>query len=181
MRAFISAIGSDADGRKRVDGKFLGPGGSSVPEGQALLSGILDTCFEVVQDVKAREAEGEVTPSLKPIYDRLLEIKSQLDRLRERIVLRPENAANLIVLTHRWTLRETDLYKWVVHVQVGMKLTLISYAMALREIDQMRVDGKFVDANGEKAEGQYASCHYPIARHKLTNRHFSSCFVARTV
>jgi hypothetical protein len=30
-----------------------------------------------------------------------------------------------------------------------------SYAMSLREIDQMRVDGKFVDANGEKAEGQY--------------------------
>lgn len=29
--------------------------------------------------------------------------------------------------------------------------------MALREIDAMRVDGKFVDADGNKAEGQYVS------------------------
>lgn len=111
---------------KRVDGKFLGPGGSSVPEGQALLSGLLETCFEITQDIKAREAEEEVGPSLKPIYDRLSEMKNQLDQM---------------TLTHRWTLRETDLY---------------NYAMALREIDAMRVDGKFVDADGNKAEGQYA-------------------------
>ena len=32
-----------------------------------------------------------------------------------------------------------------------------SYALSLREIDQMRVDGKFVDAEGNKAEGQYVS------------------------
>ncbi|AAW46433.2 conserved hypothetical protein [Cryptococcus deneoformans JEC21] len=111
---------------KRVDGKFLGPGGSSVPEGQALLSGLLETCFEITQDIKAREAEEEVGPSLKPIYDRLSQMKNQLDQM---------------TLTHRWTLRETDLY---------------NYAMALREIDAMRVDGKFVDADGNKAEGQYA-------------------------
>ncbi|KIR57873.1 hypothetical protein I314_06378 [Cryptococcus bacillisporus CA1873] len=111
---------------KRVDGKFLGPGGSSVPEGQALLSGLLETCFEITQDIKAREAEEEVGPTLKPIYDRLSEMKNQLDQM---------------TLTHRWTLRETDLY---------------NYAMSLREIDAMRVDGKFVDAAGNKAEGQYA-------------------------
>lgn len=29
--------------------------------------------------------------------------------------------------------------------------------MSLREIDAMRVDGKFVDAAGNKAEGQYVS------------------------
>ncbi|WVN85977.1 uncharacterized protein L203_101135 [Cryptococcus depauperatus CBS 7841] len=85
---------------KRVDGKFLGPGGSSVPEGQALLSGLLETCFEITQDIKAREAEEDVSPSLKPIYE--------------------------------------------------------SYVLSLREIDTMRVDGKFVDADGNKAEGQYA-------------------------
>lgn len=68
--------------RRRVDGKFLGPGGSSVPEGQALLSGILDACFEVAQDIKAREAEDDVSPTLKPIHDRLAEIKAQLERLR---------------------------------------------------------------------------------------------------
>ncbi|WWC97189.1 hypothetical protein V866_004068 [Kwoniella sp. B9012] len=111
---------------KRVDGKFLGPGGSFVPEGQALLSGLLESCFEITQDIKAREAEEDVTPSLKPIYERLSEMKAQLDQL---------------LLTHRWTLRETDLY---------------NYALSLREIDAMRVEGKFVDADGNKAEGQYA-------------------------
>nr|ODN88990.1 hypothetical protein L203_02396 [Cryptococcus depauperatus CBS 7841]ODO02199.1 hypothetical protein L204_00926 [Cryptococcus depauperatus CBS 7855] len=111
---------------KRVDGKFLGPGGSSVPEGQALLSGLLETCFEITQDIKAREAEEDVSPSLKPIYERLAEMKDQLDQM---------------TLTHRWTLRETDLY---------------NYVLSLREIDTMRVDGKFVDADGNKAEGQYA-------------------------
>ena len=66
---------------KRVDGKFLGPGGVSVPEGQALLSGMLESCFDVAQDIKAREAEGEVSPTVKPIYDRLAQIKAELDRL----------------------------------------------------------------------------------------------------
>jgi hypothetical protein len=73
--------------RKRVDGKFLGPGGSSVPEGQALLSGLLDTAFEVAQDIKAREAEEDISPSLKPIYDRLYEMKTQLDQLCELMCL----------------------------------------------------------------------------------------------
>ncbi|WWD22833.1 hypothetical protein CI109_107327 [Kwoniella shandongensis] len=111
---------------KRVDGKFLGPGGSSVPEGQALLSGLLETCFEITQDIKAREAEENVDPALKPIYERLSDMKNQLEQM---------------TLTHRWTLRETDLY---------------NYALSLREIDTMRVDGKFVDAEGNKAEGQFA-------------------------
>lgn len=68
---------------KRVDGKFLGPGGSSVPEGQALLSGLLDTGFEMAQDIKAREAEDEIAVGLRPIYDRLSEMKAQLDQLCE--------------------------------------------------------------------------------------------------
>ena len=68
---------------KRVDGKFLGPGGSSVPEGQALLSGLLDTAFEMAQDIKAREQEDDVTPALKPIYERLSTMKAELDQLCE--------------------------------------------------------------------------------------------------
>lgn len=66
-----------------MDGKFLGPGGSSVPEGQALLSGLLESCFDIAQDIKAREAEEDMSPSLKPIYERLSEMKKELDRLRE--------------------------------------------------------------------------------------------------
>ncbi len=38
-----------------------------------------------------------------------------------------------------------------------------SYAQALREIENMRVDGVFVDAEGNKAEGQYVSpAHRPV-------------------
>lgn len=68
-----------------------------MPEGQALLGGLIDSCFEVVQDIKAREAEDEVAPPLRPIYERLQHLVRQLEQL---------------TLTHRWTLRETDLYKW---------------------------------------------------------------------
>lgn len=64
-----------------MDGKFLGPGGSSVPEGQELLSGLLDSAFEMSQDIKGRDAQDDVSPSIKPIYDRLSEMKSQLDQL----------------------------------------------------------------------------------------------------
>lgn len=107
---------------KRVDGKFLGPGGSSVPAGQAILVGILEDCFEIVHDINVRN--DEVPMTLQPIYDRLNEIKSALEHL---------------VMTHRWTLRETDLW---------------NYQVTLKEIDRLRVDGKFVDSEGKQPEGQ---------------------------
>lgn len=107
---------------KRVDGKFLGPGGSSVPAGQAILVGLLEECFEICHDVVVRN--DEVPMTLQPIYDRLTEIKGQLEHL---------------VLTHRWTLRETDLW---------------NYQVTLKEIDRLRVDGKFVDSEGKQPEGQ---------------------------
>lgn len=110
---------------KRVDGKFLGPGGSSVPAGQAILVGLLEECFEICHDAIIRN--DEVPMTLQPIYDRLTEIKSQLEHL---------------VLTHRWTLRETDLW---------------NYQVTLKEIDRLRVDGKFVDAEGKQPEGQLVS------------------------
>jgi hypothetical protein len=68
---------------KRVDGKFLGPGGSSVPTGQAILVGLMEANFEICQDIKAREAEGDISMPLKPIFERLQEMKGQLDRLCE--------------------------------------------------------------------------------------------------
>lgn len=51
---------------KRVDGKFLGPGGSSVPTGQAILSGLLEECFEIAQDIRALH-DDDVPPPLKPV------------------------------------------------------------------------------------------------------------------
>lgn len=65
--------------------------------------------------------------TLQPIYDRLSEIKGQLEHL---------------VLTHRWTLRETDLW---------------NFQVSLKEIDRLRVNGKFVDSEGKQPEGQLVS------------------------
>lgn len=68
--------------------------GPIVPEkGQALLAGLLQDNFDICEDIKVREGEDVVAQGpLKAIYERLSEIRAQLERL---------------VLTHRWTLRET--------------------------------------------------------------------------
>lgn len=70
------------------------PAGPIVPEkGQALLAGLLQDNFDICEDIKVREGEDVVAKGpLKAIYERLSEIRAQLERL---------------VLTHRWTLRET--------------------------------------------------------------------------
>lgn len=112
-----------------MDGKFLGVGGSYVPASQALCSSLLEECFEIVQEVKAREDSKNVSFGLKPIYDRLSEIRAELENL---------------VFTRRWSLRETDLW---------------NYTVSLQEIDKMRVDGKFVDAEGQVPAGQYVSVY----------------------
>jgi hypothetical protein len=106
--------------RKRVDGKFLGPGGS-VP------ASLLEECFEVAEEIRAQEDARSVGESLKPIYDRLSALRQELESL---------------AMTHRWSLRETDLW---------------NYSLSLQEIDRMRVDGKFVDAEGNRPRGQYVS------------------------
>ena len=66
--------------RKRVDGKFLGPGGT-VPASQAVCSSLLEECFEIVQEIRAQDESKNVASSLKPIYDRLTEIRRELESL----------------------------------------------------------------------------------------------------
>ncbi|KNZ55097.1 hypothetical protein VP01_276g17 [Puccinia sorghi] len=122
---------------KRIDGKFLGPGGSSVPEGQAILTGLLEENFEICQEIGARKED--VSPTLQPIYERLCDLKAALERL---------------TLTHRWTLRETDLY---------------NFQVSLQELDAMRVDGKFVDAEGNKPEGQLVRQRKQLALAQIDN------------
>ena len=107
-----------------MDGKFLGPGGI-VPASQAVCSSLLEDCFDILQQIKAQDESKNVPSSLKPIHDRLSQLCTELEKL---------------VLTHRWTLRETDLY---------------SYSLSLQEIDKLRIDGKFVDADGNRPPGQY--------------------------
>ena len=107
---------------QRVNGRFLSNTGD-LPQGQEIITGLLDECFSFAQDLKAKGAN--VCPSLRPIYDRLRELKSQLERM---------------TLTHRWTFRETDLYY---------------YQSQLGEIDSKRgPSGKFEDDDGNIGEGQ---------------------------
>jgi hypothetical protein len=116
-----------------VDGKFLGPGGI-VPASQAICSSLLEDCFDISQEIKAQEDSKNVASSLKPIYDRLGEIRAELENL---------------VLTHRWSLRETDLW---------------NYSLSLQEIDKMRIDGKFVDSEGNRPAGQYVGLTFAFSR-----------------
>jgi hypothetical protein len=106
---------------KRVDGKFLAPDGS-IPSGQAQVIGLLEECYEDAHEIIA--SQNNVSGTLKPIYDRLIELKASLERLK---------------LTHRWTSRETDMW---------------TYQLQLNEIDNMRKDGKFYDDEGNVPEGQ---------------------------
>ena len=109
---------------KRVDGKFLGPNGT-IPTSQAACSSLLEECFDITQEIKAQDESKHVADSLKPIFDRLTGIRRELEGF---------------ALTHRWSLRETDLW---------------NYTLSLQEIDKMRVDGKFVDLEKNVPQGQY--------------------------
>jgi hypothetical protein len=150
--------------RKRVDGKFLGPGGSSVPEGQALLSGLLDACFDIVQDIKAREAEEDVSPPLKPIWERLTSMKQQLEQLSKfswsqtspTSANRYRSSDSPLDSARDGPLQVSNNSNTKCP-QVPVLTMSSSYSVSLRDIDSMRVDGKFVDADGNKAEGQYVS------------------------
>lgn len=66
--------------RKRVDGKFMGPGGT-FPASQAICSSLLEECFEIVQEIKAQDQSRSVASSLRPIYERLTEIRRELENL----------------------------------------------------------------------------------------------------
>lgn len=98
-----------------------------MPASQAICSSLLEECFDIAQEIKAQEDAHNVSGSLVPIHERLTQIRQELESL---------------ALTHRWSLRETDLW---------------NYTLSLQEIDKMRVDGKFVDAEGNRPQGQYVS------------------------
>lgn len=66
--------------RKRIDGKFVGQGGL-IPTSQAICSSLLEECFEIVHEIRALDESKNVASSLKPIYDRLTEIRRELESL----------------------------------------------------------------------------------------------------
>lgn len=105
--------------------------GKPIQGGQELCSSLLEECGDIAQEIKARGESIKIHPTLQPIYNRLQELRKELESLS---------------LTHRWTLKETDLY---------------NYNVALQEMDRMRKEGKWnvmgEDGKELKATGQYVS------------------------
>lgn len=67
-------------------------------------------------------SEGKIDERFQEQYERLLDIRNQLDRLS---------------VTQAWSLRETDLFV---------------YQRKLDRIDEGRINGNFVDADGKLAD-----------------------------
>lgn len=120
-----------------ADESATSPAGPIAPEkGQALLAGLLQDNFDICEDIKVREGEDVVARGpLQPIYDRLSEIRAQLERL---------------VLTHRWTLRETASIPSIsrepslpcADSSKHALQDLYNYQNELARVDALRKDGK---------------------------------------
>ena len=120
-----------------VNGKFLAED-STVPAGQTILVELLNRCFlwsgivltrcaplaRLNQTFKAKShiRKGKIDERFKATYDKLCEIRNQLERLS---------------LTQAWSLRETDLY---------------DYQRQLDRVDESRINGNFEDPTGYKAD-----------------------------
>ena len=110
--------------RTRVNSNFLGAVGG-IPSSQAICLSLLEQCFEISYEISANEESKNVASSLKPVYDRLTKIRSELENL---------------LTTQRWSVRETDLQ---------------DYSLSLHEIDKMLADDKSVDPEGKRPSGQF--------------------------
>lgn len=129
--------------RSRSD-LFSPKDGSEPLAGQGLIIGLMEQLYEETHDLIA--STESISASLVPLADRLKEIKAQLERL---------------VLTHRWTLRETDLHTFQVyiprtisHTQRPLEADRLFVQLQLQDIEKLRVDGKFKDPDGNVPEGQ---------------------------
>ncbi|RAK98405.1 uncharacterized protein BO80DRAFT_427457 [Aspergillus ibericus CBS 121593] len=102
------------------DGKFVDAEGVPLPGTQEDVVQLKDRCWIWTETVLERQ--GKIDERFKEQYDRLIEIRNQLDRL---------------AVTQAWSLRETDLF---------------GYQRKLDRIDEARVNGNFVDAEGNAAD-----------------------------
>ncbi|OJJ89596.1 uncharacterized protein ASPGLDRAFT_266840 [Aspergillus glaucus CBS 516.65] len=101
------------------DGRFVGADGAPL-QGQDSLKGLLERCWRWTEIVLERE--GQITEGFQEQYERLVEIRNQLDRLS---------------VTQAWSLRETDLFE---------------FQRKLDRIDEARVNGNFVSPDGQQAD-----------------------------
>ncbi|KAL4741750.1 hypothetical protein BDV11DRAFT_52853 [Aspergillus similis] len=101
------------------DGNFVDANGS-VLDNQEEVKLLLQRCWRWTEIVLERE--GKIDERFRDQYERLLDIRNQLDRLS---------------VTQAWSLRETDLFV---------------YQRKLDRIDEARINGNFVDTEGKPAD-----------------------------
>ncbi|OJJ02904.1 hypothetical protein ASPVEDRAFT_132513 [Aspergillus versicolor CBS 583.65] len=101
------------------DGNLVDSNGTPF-ENQEDVKLLLHRCWRWTEIVLERE--GKIDERFQEQYERLLDIRNQLDRLS---------------VTQAWSLRETDLFV---------------YQRKLDRIDEARVNGNFVDAEGKPAD-----------------------------
>ncbi|QLL32240.1 hypothetical protein HG536_0C04090 [Torulaspora globosa] len=116
---------TELESHRDENGKFKSLETNEVEEkGQGVLNGLLDDCHDLINDLSHQKNGGiELDAKLQPIYEQLIDIKTSLENL---------------LVTRRWTLRETDLF---------------TFQKQLGEIDGLRVNGKFPTASGD-SKGQ---------------------------
>jgi len=155
-----------------VDGQFLAEDGTA-PAGQAIVTLLLDRCFLWSDIVLARCVtvrplqvtrlcftmhansscrKGKIDERFKTTYDKLYEIRNQLERLS---------------LTQAWSLRETDLY---------------NYQRQLDRVDESRINGNFEDPTGYKADlHAQRVCHIRQWIALVCTHLYRRCFISSVV
>ncbi|KAI9771330.1 MAG: hypothetical protein M1840_002300 [Geoglossum simile] len=116
VKAFQSQL-KDMENSK-VDGIFVAADGT-IPAGQQIVNELLGRCQQWAELVLERH--GEFDEGFKPTYEKLCDIRNQLEKL---------------TLTQAWSLRETDLF---------------NFQCELDRIDEARVNGEFIDEQGNAA------------------------------
>jgi hypothetical protein len=121
----------------RINGKFLAGDEVTIPAGQAVLVNLLEQLYFWSHDL-ILACSSDFNPSLQSIRERLLEIKCQLERLE---------------LTHKWTLRQTDLFTYQHQLHDIVKMRYRDTGDDDQEVD-VSLLGKFLDEQGQAPEGQ---------------------------
>lgn len=146
---------SQTTNRRRKGRKLLLVFSTGVSSGQSLfLAGRHDFLQRIrLSALMPLHRQGQIDVRFKPPYDKLIEIRNHLERL---------------TLTQAWSLRETDLY---------------SYQRQLDRIDESRVNGNFLDPEGNPADlhAQRVGLKYSACMdHANTGRHSYICFGGAT-
>ncbi|KAJ1555860.1 hypothetical protein HK405_011588 [Cladochytrium tenue] len=106
----------------RIDGKFLAREDASVLPGQAAVIDLLESCYDDAHELLALREAIDGENPLRPVYERLVAIKARLEHAQK---------------IAKWGIRPEDLVP--VQIELG-------------EIDNLRVDGKFLGAEPESVE-----------------------------